>query len=49
LGTALSGVIEEHALGREFEEGLPFTALLSVLFDIVAIIINQGLFEPIIH
>jgi NhaB family Na+:H+ antiporter len=49
LATAMSGVIEEHALGKAFEEALPFTALLCIFFGIVAVIIDQGLFTPVIH
>jgi NhaB family Na+:H+ antiporter len=49
LATAFSGVIEEHALGKAFEEALPFTALLAVFFSIVAVIIDQHLFAPIIN
>ena len=49
LTTSMSGVIEEHALGKAFEEALPFTALLCVFFGIVAVIIDQGLFQPVIH
>jgi len=49
LATSMSGVIEEHALGKAFEEALPFTALLCVFFGIVAVIIDQGLFQPVIH
>jgi NhaB family Na+:H+ antiporter len=30
IQTALNGVIQEHHLGRAFEEALPFTALLVV-------------------
>ena len=45
----MSGVIEEHALGKAFEEALPFTALLCVFFGIVAVIIDQGLFQPVIE
>ncbi len=48
LATAFTGVIEEHALGKAFEEALPFTALLAVFFSIVAVIIDQGLFKPVI-
>ncbi len=48
LATAFTGVVEEHALGKAFEEALPFTALLSVFFSIVAVIIDQELFKPII-
>lgn len=49
LATSMSGVIEEHALGKAFEEALPFTALLCVFFGVVAVIIEQGLFAPVIH
>ncbi|WP_026375267.1 sodium/proton antiporter NhaB [Aestuariibacter salexigens] len=48
LATSASGVIEEHALGKAFEEALPFTALLCVFFGVVAVIIDQGLFQPVI-
>lgn len=48
LCTAFNGVIEEHQLGKAFEEALPFTALLVVFFAIVAVIKDQGLFEPVI-
>ncbi|WP_428773707.1 Na(+)/H(+) antiporter NhaB [Vibrio sp.] len=48
LATAFTGVIEEHALGKAFEEALPFTALLAVFFSIVAVIIDQQLFKPVI-
>ncbi len=48
LATTMSGVIEEHSLGKAFEEALPFTALLCVFFGVVAVIIDQGLFKPVI-
>ncbi len=48
LLTAFNGVIEEHHLGRAFEEALPFTALLVVFFTIVAVIHDQHLFTPVI-
>ncbi|OBT16053.1 Na+/H+ antiporter NhaB [Vibrio sp. UCD-FRSSP16_10] len=48
LATSFTGIIEEHALGKAFEEALPFTALLAVFFAIVAVIIQQDLFAPII-
>ncbi len=48
LATAFTGVIEEHSMGKAFEEALPFTALLAVFFSIVAVIIDQHLFKPII-
>ncbi|MDP2562203.1 sodium/proton antiporter NhaB [Psychrobium sp. 1_MG-2023] len=49
LATAFNGVTEEHALGKAFEEALPFTALLGVFFAVVAVIIDQGLFTPVIN
>ncbi|TEW53790.1 sodium/proton antiporter NhaB [Psychromonas sp. RZ22] len=49
LATAFTGVTEEHALGKAFEEALPFTALLVVFFTIVAVIIDQNLFGPVIQ
>ncbi|MFV0575724.1 MAG: Na(+)/H(+) antiporter NhaB [Vibrio sp.] len=49
LATSFTGIIEEHALGRAFEEALPFTALLAVFFAVVAVIIDQHLFGPIIN
>jgi NhaB family Na+:H+ antiporter len=48
IQTALNGVIEEHQLGKAFEEALPFTALLVVFFGVVAVIHDQHLFEPVI-
>ena len=36
-------------MGKAFQESLPFTALLVVFFTIVAVIIDQKLFAPIIH
>ncbi|MBL4818345.1 MAG: sodium/proton antiporter NhaB [Deltaproteobacteria bacterium] len=48
LATAFTGVIDEHAIGHAFEEALPFTALLAVFFAIVAVIIDQQLFTPVI-
>ncbi len=49
IQTALNGVIEEHQLGRAFEEALPFTALLVVFFGIVGVIEDQHLFAPVIN
>ena len=49
FATAFCGVIEEHAIGHAFEEALPFTALLCVFFAIVAVIIDQQLFMPVIE
>jgi len=48
IQTAFNGVVEEHRLGKAFEEALPFTALLVVFFGIVAVIHDQHLFEPVI-
>ncbi|MFQ3191498.1 MAG: NhaB family Na+:H+ antiporter [Paraglaciecola sp.] len=48
LTTSMGGVIDEHSIGKAFEEALPFTALLCVFFGIVAVIIDQGLFSPVI-
>ncbi|WP_087016500.1 sodium/proton antiporter NhaB [Thaumasiovibrio subtropicus] len=48
LATSFTGITEEHALGKAFEEALPFTALLAVFFAIVAVIVDQELFTPII-
>jgi Na+:H+ antiporter, NhaB family len=49
LTTAFVGIIEEHRIAHAFEEALPFTALLVVFFAVVAVIHEQGLFEPVIH
>ncbi len=48
LLTAFNGVVEEHQIGKAFEEALPFTALLVVFFAIVSVIHEQHLFTPII-
>ncbi|MDX2225373.1 MAG: hypothetical protein SFV21_21640 [Rhodospirillaceae bacterium] len=48
FASAASGVTEEHRIGKAFEAGLPFTALLVVFFVIAGMIHNQHLFEPII-
>lgn len=49
LLTAFNGIIEEHQIGKAFEEALPFTALLVVFFSIVSVIHEQHLFQPIIE
>lgn len=49
FATAFCGVTDEHAIGKAFQESLPFTALLTVFFAVVAVIIEQHLFTPIIH
>ncbi|WP_442779262.1 Na(+)/H(+) antiporter NhaB [Enterobacter cancerogenus] len=48
LATTFTGVTDEHAIGKAFTEALPFTALLTVFFAVVAVIIDQELFSPII-
>lgn len=48
LLTALNGIIEEHHLGKAFEESLPFVSLLVVFFGIVSVIHTQHLFTPVI-
>lgn len=49
LTTAFNGITDEHAIGKAFEEALPFTALLAVFFAVVSVIIDQHLFAPVIH
>ncbi|ACS85774.1 sodium/proton antiporter NhaB [Musicola paradisiaca] len=49
LTTSFCGITDEHALGKSFQEALPFTALLTVFFTVVAVIIDQHLFTPIIE
>ncbi|MFC1520725.1 SLC13 family permease, partial [Pseudomonadota bacterium] len=49
LTTAFNGVTDEHAIGKAFEEALPFTALLAVFFAVVGVIIDQHLFAPVIQ
>ena len=49
LSTAFNGITDEHQIGAAFEEALPFTALLVVFFAIVAVIADQGLFDPVIQ
>lgn len=48
LATVFTGIVEEHRIGRAFQEALPFTALLGVFFAVVAVINDQGLFKPVI-
>lgn len=47
LATSATGVIDEHQQGKAFEEALPFTALLTVFFAVVAVISDQHLFGPV--
>jgi NhaB family Na+:H+ antiporter len=48
LATAFTGIVEEHRLGRAFQDALPFTALLVVFFGVVAVIHDQHLFDPVV-
>ncbi|MDP0959341.1 sodium/proton antiporter, partial [Klebsiella pneumoniae] len=49
LATPCTGVTDEHASGKAFTEALPFPALLTVFFSIVAVIIVQQLLTPVIE
>lgn len=49
LQTAFMGIIDEHSLGKSFQESLPFTGLLVVFFCVVAMIHDQELFKPIVE
>lgn len=48
LVTSFTGISDEHHIGKAFQEALPFTALLTVFFTVVAVIIDQELFTPVI-
>lgn len=49
LVTALTGITEEHRIGRAFEESLPFVSLLCIFFVVVAMIHDLHLFNPLIQ
>lgn len=49
LATTFTGVNNEGKIGHAFTESLPFCSLLCVFFTIVAVIMDQKLFEPIIQ
>lgn len=49
LTTLLCGVTDEHAIDKSFQEALPFTALLTVFFTVVAVIIDHHLFSLVIQ
>ena len=49
LITSLTGIVEEHSIGRAFQDALPFTALLMVFFCVVSVIHDQGLFRGFIQ
>lgn len=48
LVTSFTGIIDEHQIGKAFQESLPFTALLVVFFAIVGVIHELHLFQGII-
>ena len=47
--TALTGITEEHRIGKAFEESLPFVSLLVIFFVIVSMIEELHLFKPVIE
>lgn len=49
IATSFCGVIDEHRIGQAFHEALPFTALLTVFFAVVAVIYDQQLFTPLVE
>jgi NhaB family Na+:H+ antiporter len=49
LVTALTGIKEEHQIGKAFEESLPFVSLLVIFFVVVGMIHDLHLFTPIIQ
>lgn len=49
LLTALTGINEEHRIGRAFEESLPFVSLLCIFFVVVGMIHDLHLFNPVIR
>lgn len=49
LLTSFTGVSDEHDIGKSFQDAMPFTALICVFFTIVAVIIDQKLFAPVMH
>lgn len=49
LLTAFTGVVDERRIAHAFEAAMPFTALLVVFFAVVAVIMENDLFTPIVH
>ena len=47
--TTLTGINEEHQIGRAFEESLPFVSLLCIFFVVVGMIHDLHLFSPVIQ
>ncbi|MEZ5496694.1 MAG: sodium/proton antiporter NhaB [Gammaproteobacteria bacterium] len=48
LVTSLTGITDEHQIGRAFEESLPFVSLLVIFFVVVGMIHDLHLFKPVI-
>ncbi|MAL96883.1 sodium/proton antiporter NhaB [Hydrocarboniclastica marina] len=48
LVTSFTGIVDEHQIGKAFQESLPFTALLVVFFTVVGVIHELHLFQGII-
>ncbi len=44
----MTGINEEHQIGRAFEESLPFVSLLCIFFVVVGMIHELHLFSPVI-
>jgi len=47
--TALTGINDEHQIGRAFEESLPFVSLLCIFLIVVGMIHDLHLFSPVIQ
>ncbi len=47
--TSMTGINEEHRIGRAFEESLPFVSLVCIFFVVVAMIHDLHLFSPVIQ
>lgn len=47
--TALTGINDEHQIGKAFEESLPFVSLLCIFFVVVGMIHDLHLFSPVIN
>ncbi|HOP23644.1 MAG TPA: sodium/proton antiporter NhaB, partial [Gammaproteobacteria bacterium] len=48
LVTSLTGITDEHQIGKAFEESLPFVSLLVIFFVVVGMIHDLHLFKPVI-
>jgi len=49
LATSMNGITDEHRIGKAFEEGLPFAALVVVFLAVVTVIHEQHLFAPVVN